>query len=344
MNARGLCVVGAGVWSPAGRTAAEAARILRTGIPAVRPAPFSDGTGAPITMGVAPGLGSLEGLDRLAALSERAAKTCLLEVTEREPTLASRVGLAVVYSPIEVVTLGDANRMSASLARGLRLDKAAPVRGVADGASSAADILEEACGWVARGEVALCLVGGCHSDHTQDRIRALHEAGRLYTNENITGSFPGEHAAFVAITNLGRARRTAPLATLVAAGAEDGPLFGPDALSVTPEILRSILPEGLAVRAGWVFGDLAFDPTSIREHGALLVRAGDYLTAPHHLDYPAQLIGALGAAALPLGLAMVATSWQLGRVPSPAAIVLSQNDAGRRGVVVLRQPEERRAE
>ena len=339
-----LSIVAAGIWSPAGRSAAEVARILRTGLPAVRSAPFSDGSGAPITMGVAPDLARLEGPERLTSLAVRALRSCSSELAMSAPSLSRRAAVLLALSPLELVTHADVPRVSTTLGRALELDSTPQVVVSLDKERAAADLLCSAGELLQRGEVDVAFVGGAHSDWGQARIRALAERRDLYTNEDPTAAFPGEHAAFIAVVRSGRTRGALPLATVVTAGAAEGPTEGAEAWGVASELLHALLPNGLDVRAGWLFGDMAFDPATLREHGALLTRATEYLAAPHLLDYPAQRIGALGAAAVPFGAALIGTSWRMGRVPSPSALVVARNEAGRRSIVVLRQPDDSRAE
>lgn len=337
-----VAILGAGAFGPAGRTAAETVRLMRTGLPAVTAAPFDDGTGAAVTMGVAPGLGDRAGADRLTELAVRAGRACLEDAHARVSAGQGgppnpRLGLTLGYSPAELASAADARVLQQGLAQALELPKGAPLEVGLDAERTLGDRLATAVDWIARGEVDWALVGGVHSDFGAARIAALAARGALFTPEAADAPFPGEQAAFVALAR----RAAAPHAELVVASAADGPREGAEAWDVTVDLLRAALPEetltaGLAPRMGWIFSDLAFDAAAFREEGALLTRAQRYFEAPHRLDHPAQRIGALGAATVPLGLACVTASCRMGLVPSPAALVTSSNERGRRSLAIVR--------
>jgi 3-oxoacyl-[acyl-carrier-protein] synthase-1 len=288
-------------------------------------------------MGVAPGLATLPSIERVAELAGRAARACVADVRARLGVLGARGGLAVSVSPEELVGAADLPALGQSLARTLELSKSTPLEIALDAAGSFGDRLATAVGWITRGEVDWALVGGVHSDHGAERIAALAARGALFTPEAADAPFPGEQAAFVA---LGK-RAPAPFTELVTSSSVEGPREGAKAWDVTVDLLRAALPEealapSLGGRMGWIFSDLAFDASAFREEGALLTRAQRYFEAPFFLDHPAQRIGALGAATVPLGLACVSTSFRVGLVPSRAALVLGTNERGRRSLAVVR--------
>lgn len=332
----GLALLGAGAFGPVGRDALETTLLLRAGLPAVGPGPFSDGTGAPITMGLAPSLGALPATERLVELGARAVRGCVADL-ERAVPRARRLGLWLVLSPGEVVQAAEAARLGAQIARAAGLEAGVPITAHVDGAIVGADLVRLAAEALRRGELDVALVCGAHTDHDEARVRALVERGELYTNDHIEGSFAGEQAACVALGPASRSTLRAPLARLVGAAAADAPREALDGeqLDALSELADAIAPSGLERKVGWVLSDAAFDPRTLREHGAWLTRRASLFGGTYLLDYPAQRIGALGAAALPFGLAVVGTTWSRGAGPEGAAAVLSQSDAGRRGLVLL---------
>lgn len=332
----GLAVLGAGSYGPAGRDALETTLLLRAGLPAVGPAPRSDGTGAPITMGLAPALGDLPATERLVELGARAVRSCLVDL-ERTVSGASRLGLWLALSPAEVVQAAEAAALGARISRSAGLEAGAPVTAYVEGAIASADLLRLASEALRRGELDVALVCGAHSDHDEARVRALVERGELYTNDRIEGSFAGEQAACVAIGAGSRAKLRAPLARLLGAAAADAPAeaTSPEQLAVLSELSDSIAPTGLERRVAWVLSDAAFDPRALREHAAWLTRRASLFGGAYLLDYPAQRIGALGASALPFGLAVIATTWSRGAGPEGAAAVIAESAAGRRSLVLL---------
>ena len=73
----------------------------------------------------------------------------------------------------------------------------------------------------------------------------------------------------------------------------------------------------------------------VQEWQSVFVRAQSVLGRPYHIDSPAQRIGYLGAAALPLFVAMAATAWRHGYAPSPIALAVAGNDGGARAALAL---------
>ena len=96
--------------------------------------------------------------------------------------------------------------------------------------------------------------------------------------------------------------------------------------------------EGLAAEgrtAGWLLTDLTYEMRRQYEWQSVWVRAQKVLGLPYIIDAPAQRIGYLGAAAMPLFVSMAATAWKHGYAPSPLVLALAGNDGGDRAAVVL---------
>jgi 3-oxoacyl-[acyl-carrier-protein] synthase-1 len=73
------------------------------------------------------------------------------------------------------------------------------------------------------------------------------------------------------------------------------------------------------------------------EWQAVFARTQDRIEQPCRVDSPAQRIGHLGAAALPLSAAIAATAWEHGYAPAPLALATAGTDGGERAAVVLGQ-------
>ncbi|HHH30458.1 MAG TPA: hypothetical protein ENK57_19245 [Polyangiaceae bacterium] len=91
-------------------------------------------------------------------------------------------------------------------------------------------------------------------------------------------------------------------------------------------------------KAGWAVSDVGLEAWRMREWQTLTVRATPVLTSPYRFDNPAQRMGRMGAAGLPVGLALVAEGFRRGWGPSPVALVFGGSDGGERGAVALVRP------
>jgi 3-oxoacyl-[acyl-carrier-protein] synthase-1 len=92
------------------------------------------------------------------------------------------------------------------------------------------------------------------------------------------------------------------------------------------------------MRAGWLLSDLTFEDWRAREWQAVYVRAAHVLGPPHCIDNPAQRLGHLGVAALPLSLVLVAEANRHGHAPSPLALTMASSDDGARTAMLLAAP------
>jgi len=90
--------------------------------------------------------------------------------------------------------------------------------------------------------------------------------------------------------------------------------------------------------AGWYLTDLTGEMWRLHEWEAVFVRTQKLLVKPYRIEAPAQRLGYLGAAAMPLFMAMAATAWQYGYAPSPTALATATADRGGRMALVLQEP------
>ena len=194
------------------------------------------------------------------------------------------------------------------------------------------------------GALDAALVGGVHSDYDPATIRALESSGRLFSRENLDARVPGEAAAFVLLMRAAHAHRLgfAPLAHIVGVGGaeekiradNDEPAFRAFGLSAA---VRQATAPLLAAKqtAGWYLVDLTAEMWRLHEWEAVFVRSHRVLGRPYRIEAPAQRLGYLGAAAMPLFMALAATAWQYGYAPCPTALATATADRGQRVAMVL---------
>jgi 3-oxoacyl-[acyl-carrier-protein] synthase-1 len=109
-----------------------------------------------------------------------------------------------------------------------------------------------------------------------------------------------------------------------------------EALGLTAAMRQATEPLAADGRtAGWLLTDLTYEMWRQYEWQSVWVRAQKVLGVPYMIEAPAQRIGYLGAAAMPLFVTMAATAWRHGYAPSPIALALAGNDGGERAAMVL---------
>ena len=91
-------------------------------------------------------------------------------------------------------------------------------------------------------------------------------------------------------------------------------------------------------KTGKVLTDLTFETFRHFELQAAVTRTQRFFCAPQQVESPAQRLGYLGAAALPLHFALAAEAFAHGFAPHPLAVALAGSDGGERAAVLLSAP------
>jgi 3-oxoacyl-[acyl-carrier-protein] synthase-1 len=212
------------------------------------------------------------------------------------------------------------------------------------GAAGAAIALGRALDAMAERRLDAVLLGGVHTDYDPAVIARLEAQGRLFTPRNLDALIPGEAAAFALLAreDVVRVAKLPTLARVVGVGTgveratpdNDEPAF--DARGLTAAVRAAgadLLAEQLKV--GWSFNDLTFEMRRTYEWQAMVTRTGGLWGEPYATEWPAQRLGHLGAAALPLHVALAAEGWRRGWAPSSIAMALVGSDGGDRGALAL---------
>jgi len=218
---------------------------------------------------------------------------------------------------------------------------------VAAGAGGAAFVMPEHLDALQTGQIDALIFGGVHSDYDPSVIAALEAQGRLYTPNNLDALIPGETAAFALSMRPDFARRASlePWACLhgVGSGFEqarpDNEHSAYEAKGLTLAV-RAATQELVSEnrRAGWALTDLTFAMRRIYEWQSMLMRSPDIFDTPYMIDSPAQRIGHLGAAALPLHMALAAVAYRRNYAPDPLVVAFAGSDSGERGALLMGAP------
>jgi len=351
MKAR-ASVVSVGARTAIGLNALQTAMLFRAGAAGMAMAPLADVDGEPITMCFDKTLSPLlVGWERAVALATPALEEALSPLGGKVD--GSRVRLLMCiderYGRAEKAS-EDADAAAAMVtkiaARANALLPGITPDVTARGHASAAVCLPDGLALLESRGCEAVVLGSVHTDYEPAWINQLSEKGRLFKADNLDSFIPGEAAAFVVLMRDDVARRNElePMAAVVsvALGAEaatpDNDLSAFEAKGLTRTIrqVAEPLPEGMT--AGWAVTDLTFEMRRVHEWQSMLTRTRKVWSEPYAVDSPAQRIGQLGAAAMPLGMTLVAQGWRCGSAPAPIAVVYGGSEGGARGAVLLAAP------
>jgi 3-oxoacyl-[acyl-carrier-protein] synthase I len=343
-------VVAAGAHTSIGMNALQTAMLYRAGAAGMATAPLLDLDGENATMCIASTLPPTQvGWERavalaLPALEQAAAPLAALPQGSVQLTLCLDERHAVPRSTdadeAAALTQGIVERAHALLP-GIGLDVVA--RGGAAGAFAVATALDK----LERRQLEAVVLGAVHSDYHPALVRRLSEQGRLFKPDNLDSLIPGEAAAFVALVrdDVARGLGLRPMASVVgsATGHETATRDDHHSAYDAKGLTRCIREAGAALAeeelaAGWALTDLTFEQHRVFEWQAMLIRTRKLWAEPYVIDSPAQRIGYLGAAAIPLAMALASTAWKHGSAPAPIAMAHAGSDNGERGAVLLAQP------
>ncbi len=326
--------------------ATETAMILRTGLPGLRAAPLAAGEGGDaVTMGFDPTLEpALVGEERAARLAELA----LAELGAAAGSALGAKKLRAVLSLPEPRPDQKRTEAGVLLARRLRAALAGPfgnppVELSTQGAAGLAYALPSALTALAAREVDALLVGGAHSDYDPAAIGVLEASERLFSSTRPDALIPGECAAFALIArdDFGHVHGLSPLPPIFAVRSDSGDLTPyNDTSAFDASSLSKVIREATAeledeLKVGWALGDHGVEHYRTRELYSALVRTHGRWCEPIAIDAPAQRLGHMGAAALPLCLTLAANMVRRGFAPTPFGLLLAGSDGGERGALLV---------
>jgi 3-oxoacyl-[acyl-carrier-protein] synthase-1 len=330
-------IVGVGARTPLGLDAIQTGLVHRTGIPAIEAAPIFDDVAMCFQPAVSAGV---QGAERAAELAAPA----LEEVLAALPGGPGRVHLALCLDAVHAEG-GPHGPVAGRLWR--RLLQSFPKAVVevhGNDEAGAFQALTKAIASLRAGTLDLAIIGGVHTDFDRDVIARLADEGRLCKADSVDGKLPGEAASFVVLASTESARRMrlAERGSVVGLGSAREParLDNDEPAAAARGLTKAVHDataglEAAGLRAGWMLTDLGFEQHRLLEWQTVLVRANQSLGAPYHIDMPAQRMGALGAAALPLMMLLASEAWQGGYAPSAYALLCAGSDDGFRGAAVL---------
>ena len=334
-----------GARTPVGLSATPTAYLHRAAHVVMQSSPILDADEQPATIAVLPTLDPrMTGTERAAELGVAALKEAIAPLVG----IAKNERIKLLCCLDEHLDRPEAFDLTSKLSReaeklGAELEVATSTRGPAALGHALDKILDE----LERGTFTLAIVGGVHTDYDPKRIHALSTAGRLFTPDALDALIPGEAAAFVVLARGTNARRLGLPALLevhdVATGMarakpdNDESAFEASALTALVRKVAGPLTDA-GLRCGWMLTDLSFETMRLYEFQAMTTRTQAIWCDPQYCDAPAQRLGYLGAAAIPLHLVLAAESWPGGFAPHDVAMSIAGSDGGDRAAILITAP------
>ena len=345
-------VVGVGARTAVGLTARHTAFLLRAGVAGFHETPLLDVNDEPVTIGSVPVIDPrVVGVERVRLLAIAALDEVLASLGElRDLRIRIALGVDEALGRRVPPALSHADEVaSAVYAHATKLGAAnVVVEAVSRGAAAPGLRVTAACNELAAHAVDVVLLGGAHSDYDPAVVQRLSSLGRLFGPGNINGVIPGESAAFVALTTESIARKRGwPLRARLHAIGLGIEKAGPDndhpaseALGLTQAVRQATgALEADKLRVGWMLTDMTAEYHRVLEWQAVLVRTQNVFGDPQWIDAHAHRLGRLGAAALPVQVAIASTAWQHGFAPHGLALSMVGSDAGDRVATLWGAPE-----
>jgi 3-oxoacyl-[acyl-carrier-protein] synthase I len=345
-------IVGVGARTAIGLGAAQTAFLYRASAYGMREAPLADENGEPVTLCYLPTIDPrLTGAARAVKLAVPALEEALdaLGPAARE----MRLGLGIAADEWLGSPGYEGRAAAASLAGEIvagareKLGTPASLETSARGPAAPGFLIPGMLDALARGAIDAAILGGAHTDYDPARVLALADSGRLFRPGNAEALIPGEAAAFAVLMRPEVARRfriepRAELHTVATAFEKarpdnDEPAFEAAGLTVAVRRAGAPLTDGRR-RAGWMLTDLGHETQRLFEIQAMSVRTRHFWCEPQLCDAPAQRLGYLGAATMPLHLALAAEGFRRGIAPHPWAMSMAGSDAGERAAMLLSAP------
>ena len=275
------------------------------------------------------GLAATRELVRAAALTR--AQTCALDVLLCLP----ESGDGRPAFDDRVVVKGLARRL------GIALDN--PVTVISEGAPGAFGAIAEAAARIGAGRTERCLVLATDSLVGDDMLLWFDEHDRLRSDRTADGFFAGEAAACFLLerADAAQAREATILARVTGVGLGDEPnTVAGDANSTGQglcQAIRAATRSWGAQPIHWAIGDMNGESYGAYEWGLATSRLGSTLGATQ-LWHPADSMGATGAAASALAVALASRALAAGYALDDRVLLWCSSDGKRRAACAITAP------
>lgn len=336
-------IIGLGAQTTVGRTVASTSAAIGASLSRLTVHPKAvDSHGELVTVAMASYLAEdLPVVDRMVELALPAINEALGLLFLHEPVVESAVPLILGLPnerPGHPPTF--VRDVTAGIVRGFgRSSKISGVQTVIAGHSAGLIAIEQAIGMIREGQCSICLAGGCDSYIAPDTLRWLDETGRLRSNNNISGFFPGEGAGFCLLASEEIDLAKSPFARVVAiatAGADPGSSNGaphPKKPSPAWTLAMESLPEEGEVSQ--VLCDLNGQKSRADEFRESLMSCIQHFSRDFFFTSPALDWGDVGAASGPLLVGLTISPETSVQPRGPFGLVSTTSDRGPRSALLL---------
>ena len=197
--------------------------------------------------------------------------------------------------------------------------------------------LRKAADALAEGKISRCIVGGIDSFIDPDSLTWALSSGRLLTDTNTNGFYPGEAAVFVQLEK-GPVAQNAPVASIVLPMQEVHDSGGSVGVNLASAI-RAALVAGERETVGLIIGGLNGEFNRSNHWGHAVTRlAGEYpgvVGAP--VWSPVEAFGETGCATVGLGIGLGIKAFERGYANTNEILLWALADSGRAGAMLLRR-------
>ncbi len=346
-----VVVVGVGMTTAVGLSAAETAASVRSATMRFTEASFLDKRFEPFVLAEVPedGLPELaEGLggvgltnreSRMMRLGTVAIRECLRALPRGEPAPA----LALALPETETTRPLDGKAFLQCFAQqtGRAFDVGtsdASHRGRAGGLVA----IDQAAETIRAGRAKFMLAGGIDTFRDLYVLGALDMEKRVKSAANLDGFIPGEGAGFVLLANRAAAAGLRPLAAVsrVAQALENGHLYSEEPYrgeGLATAVGQLVQSGEVAGPFGEVYSSMNGEGHWAKEWGVASLRNRGAFQSEHGMHHPADCFGDTGAACGPLMVALAAAGINGGYRRSPA-VVYGSSDRGARAVLAVSAP------
>ena len=335
-----LDVVGSGMVTPVGYQAPSSCAAIRVGISVLRETGFK--LGGEWLRGVevdAPEAGI--GVEKLLWMASDAIDECLAGSHSASPgDTALALCLAESERPGRPARL-DERFLANVCSRAEAGQRLGPHRKLfANGSVGGVEALSWADEVLEHGDATYCVVAGVDSYLHGPTLEAYYAARRLVAGDNLDGFFPGEAGAAVLLSR-GSVEPVSIQCLGVGWGREhalqdsDKPLRGDGLANAYRTAFKSAGCGFPAV--DYRLADIAGDQYSFKEAALALLRTMRVRKEEFTIWHPAESVGRVGAASVPLALGVALAAARRSYAPGPGALCHFTGESGVRGAVVLRQ-------
>lgn len=349
-----ISIVGIGMMTPVGDSAAMTATSVQAGISAYQASSIYNKRFQPMTMALTPedALPPLhEELEQVPKLTSRQRR--MLRLADKAIAEALAVSKSPISPPLFLAgpeeipdcpkPIDDSflTHLHKQAKGGFNLGKS---KLLAHGRASGIEIISQAWSVLASGSEPFVLVGGVDTYLDLYLLGTLDMHDRILADGVMDGFAPGEGAAFLLLASTQTVEKYSlkPLANLCQPGLANEPGHRYSQTPYKGEGLSQAMTDALASLNGekvqTVFSTMNGENFHAKEWGVANIRNQSSLAEKLQFEHPADCYGDPGAAAGPLMIGLAASGMKNGDIPPPCLVYCS-SEHEKRGAVCLLKPK-----